>query len=134
MKISLRTIMLSVFLLLIWNLPSKGQIWKKVLPAKDNSTAVKKADDLVQKQLRADVTYLAADNMEGRLSGTNGEMLAGVYIQRRMTMIGLLPYGKSYTRSFKFDRGTELSPDIRFSINNKYVSVPEDAFPANFSV
>lgn len=133
MKISPCTILLSLSFLLIWNTPSDGQIWKKVLPTKDNNAAVKEADDLVQKQLRADVAYLAADNMDGRLSGTNGEMLAGIYIQKRMTMIGLLPYGKSYTRSFKFDRGTELSPDIRFSINNKFISVPEDAFPANFS-
>ena len=118
----------------MWCPVSNGQIWKRVLPTKDNSAAIKEVDDLVQKQLRADVTYLAADNMDGRLSGTNGEMLAGIYIQKRMTMIGLFPYGKSYTRSFKFERGTELSPDIRFSINSRYISVPEDAFPANFSI
>lgn len=134
MKIFLRFLIYTPVFLLAIIQPSEAQVWKKILPTKDNSAAIKEADQLVQNQLRADVTYLAADNMEGRLSGTNGEMLAGIYIQKRMTMMGLLPYGKSYTRSFKFERGTELSPDIRFSINSKYVSVPEDAFPANYSV
>jgi aminopeptidase YwaD len=125
---------LSCALLLVFNINSYGQIWKKVMPAKNNNGVDKEADEIVERQLRADVSYLAADNMEGRLPGTNGEMLSGLYIQKRMSLIGLLPYDKSYVRSFKFERGTELSPDIRFSINGRFVSVPEEAFPADFSV
>jgi len=112
----------------------KAQIWKKVIPGKDAAAETKLENEAVDKQLRADINYLASDALEGRLTGTNGEMLAGTYIQKRMAQIGLLPYGKSYNRSFKFERGSELSPEIRFSINNRFISVPEDAFPAGYSV
>lgn len=113
---------------------AEGQIWKKVIPGKDAGEAVKLENESIDRQLRADVNYLASDNLEGRLAGTNGEMLAGTYIQKRMTEIGLLPYGRSYTRSFKFEHGTELAPEVRFSINGRFISVPEDAFPASYSV
>jgi len=123
-----------ILLLFVCISHSQGQIWKKVIPAKDTSAATKLANEIIEKQLRADVAYLAADNLEGRLAGSNGEMLAGIYIQKRFTQLGLLPYGKSYTRTFKFEKGTELSAEVRFSINGRYISVPEDAFPANYSV
>lgn len=113
-----------------------AQIWKKILP--DNKEGkVKQVQDAdaqaVIQQLRADITYLASDQLEGRRTGTKGEALAGMYIEKRMGQIGLTPYGQSYRRPFKFEWGKELTPELRFSINNKYVSVPEDAFPAPFS-
>lgn len=111
-----------------------AQVWKKVIPGKkDAAEEARLENEPVDRQLRADINYLASDNLEGRLTGTNGEMLAGTYIQKRMTQIGLLPYGRSYIRSFKFEKGSELSPDVRFSINSRYISVPEDAFPVNYS-
>lgn len=111
-----------------------AQVWKKVIPGKrDPSEEARLENEPVDRQLRADVSYLASDKLEGRLTGTNGEMLAGTYIQSRMTQIGLLPYGRSYTRSFKFERGAELSSDVRFSINNRFISVPEDAFPLSYA-
>lgn len=134
MSISRLSFLCFLVLLLVFNIPSSGQIWKKVLPTKDTSAATKLANEITEKQLRADVTYLASDNLEGRLSGSKGEMLAGTYVQKRFTEMGLLPYGKSYTRSFKFEKGSELSSDVRFSINSKYISVPEDALPANYSI
>jgi hypothetical protein len=124
------------FLCFLYTLSSyhvNAQIWKKVIPGKDPAAEAKLENEAIDKQLRADVNYLASDALEGRLTGTNGEMLAGTYIQKRMAQIGLLPYGKSYNRSFKFERGSELSPEVRFSINSRFVSVPEDAFPAGYS-
>ncbi len=115
---------------------TQAQIWKKILPDKkeDNKSQVQDADaPAVIQQLRADISYLASDQLEGRRTGTKGEALAGMYIEKRMGQIGLLPYGQNYRRPFKFEWGRELTPELRFSISNKYVSVPEDAFPAPFS-
>lgn len=126
--------LLSSLLLSLGASETYGQVWTKVIPRKDPNAEQKAIDEATQQQIRADINYLAGDNLQGRLSGSNGEMLAGTYIQKRMTEMGLLPFGKTYTRSFKFEKGYELSPDIRVSINGRYISVPEDAFPPNYSV
>lgn len=117
--------------------PVHAQIWKKVLPGKDKKESGTNANDqdaeAVIKQLRADIGYLASNELEGRRTGTKGEALAGMYIEKRLGQIGVLPYGPGYRRPFKFEWGKELTPELRFSISNKYISVPEDAFPAPFS-
>ncbi|WP_118949984.1 M20/M25/M40 family metallo-hydrolase [Taibaiella helva] len=114
-----------------------AQIWKKILPDKDKKEEKQQVPDenaeAVIQQLRADINYLASDQLEGRRTGTKGEALAGMYIEKRMGQIGLLPYGQNYRRPFRFEWGEELTPELRFSISNKYISVPEDAFPAPFS-
>ncbi len=45
------------------------------------------ADPLMQ--LRVDVVYLASDDLEGRQTGSRGELLAAHYIARRMESLGL---------------------------------------------
>ncbi len=114
----------------------QAQIWKKILPDSKEEKQKQASDadaQAVIQQLRSDITYLASDQLEGRRTGTKGEALAGMFIEKRMGQIGLLPYGQNYRRPFKFEWGKELTPEVRFSINNKYISVPEDAFPAPFS-
>lgn len=111
-----------------------AQVWKKILPGKkEESRPAEVNAEVVIKQLRADIGYLASDELEGRRTGTKGEVLAGTYIEKRMTAIGLQPFGQNYRRPFKFEWGKEMTPEVRFSISNKYISVPEDAFPAPFS-
>jgi aminopeptidase YwaD len=112
----------------------QAQIWKKIIPEKkDNKEQQDENAEAVIKQLKADITYLASDALEGRRTGTKGEALAGMYIEKRMGQMGLQPYGSAFRRPFKFEWGKELTPEVRFSISNKYISVPEDAFPAPFS-
>ena len=40
-------------------------------------------------QLRADISYLASDELEGRETGTAGEELAAAYISQRLTRLGI---------------------------------------------
>ncbi len=54
-----------------------------------------KADD--QAQMLADITYLAADKLEGRTFGSKGERMAGDYIARRYKQLGLKPMGEKGT-------------------------------------
>ncbi|MBK9109656.1 MAG: M20/M25/M40 family metallo-hydrolase [Saprospiraceae bacterium] len=54
--------------------------------------------------IRVDVVYLASDVLEGRETGTPGEMMAAEYIAHRMKEIGLSPKGSEdwfYEFSFK---------------------------------
>lgn len=126
-----------IFLFLVSAAPiAEAQIWKKILPEKKEDKQRQIQDEnapAVIQQLRADINYLASDQLEGRRTGTKGEALAGMFIEKRMGQIGLLPYGQNYRRPFKFEWGKELTPEIRFSISGKYISVPEDAFPAPYS-
>jgi aminopeptidase YwaD len=119
---------------------SQAQIWNKVLPKKNANTSSAVASTIadenpeaVIKQLRNDVGFLASDKLEGRRTGTKGEALAADFIISRMRQIGLSTLKGSYKQPFKFDWGRELTPETRLTISGKYVSVPEDAFPATFS-
>lgn len=132
----------SVILISISTHNLQAQVLKNIWPfseKKDNKKPVANSrvltsfDEAVLKTLRSDVTYLASDQLEGRRTGTKGEALAGMFIERRMASIGLFYYGQSYRRPFKFEWGKNLTPENRLRISNKFISIPEDAFPAPFS-
>lgn len=59
--------------------------------------------------LRADVAYLAADALEGRLTGTEGARAAAAYLTERLEAVGVkpLPGRDSYAMPFEFTAGTE---------------------------
>ena len=44
-------------------------------------------------RLRADITYLASDNLGGRRTGTKGADLAAAYLKNEFRKIGLEPAG-----------------------------------------
>jgi hypothetical protein len=61
------------------------------------------------KQLLRDVQVLAADSMEGRLSGSQGNRMAQDYITSRFKEIGLQTYHDSYRHTFALDsRGVKV--------------------------
>ena len=68
---------------------------------------LKKADKAVIESLKASVSYLADDKLEGRRAGTPGENLAATYITEQFTKAGLQPKGEngSYLQPFTIDDG-----------------------------
>lgn len=58
---------------------------------------------LDEKQLLRDVRVLAADSMEGRLSGSAGNKMAQEYIEKRFKQIGLKPFGDNYKQHFRLE-------------------------------
>ena len=46
-------------------------------------------------QIHVDVVYLASEDLEGRVTGKNGEKLAAAYIAKRFSDIGLSPKGNN---------------------------------------
>jgi hypothetical protein len=48
-------------------------------------------------QMIADISFLAADKLEGRTFGSKGETMAGDYIARRFGQLGLTPKGENGT-------------------------------------
>jgi hypothetical protein len=60
--------------------------------------------------LRHHITYLASDQMEGRLTGTEGEHRATAYVAAMFQAMGLAPAGDNSTffQSFEFTAGVSL--------------------------
>lgn len=58
---------------------------------------LKKADNLIINNLKAHVSYLADDKLEGRRAGTAGEQLAMQYIKSQFQTKGLVPKGEGNT-------------------------------------
>lgn len=52
-----------------------------------------------------DLQHLAADEMEGRATGSSGSLLAQQYLQTRFTELGLVPLSDDYLHSFTFHEG-----------------------------
>jgi hypothetical protein len=63
--------------------------------------------------LRQHITYLASEQMEGRLTGTEGERRATAYVAAVFRAMGLAPAGDSSTffQSFEFTAGVSLGGD-----------------------
>ena len=63
--------------------------------------AASAADAIDQAALLRDVEVLAADEMGGRGTGTEGETKAAAYIESRFQEVGLAPLNGSYRQDFE---------------------------------
>ncbi|MEO9475479.1 MAG: M28 family peptidase [Cyclobacteriaceae bacterium] len=73
--------------------------------------AIKYAETITQKDLKAHLSILASDSLEGRETGMKGQKMAAEYIANYYESIGLeapveSPEGKSYMQSFDLQMGT----------------------------
>ncbi|TXI51586.1 MAG: M28 family peptidase [Lysobacter sp.] len=64
-------------------------------PPVDTSKDIAAVDVDGARRIRADVTYLADDKLEGREAGTRGYDLAADYVAKRFREIGLVPAGEN---------------------------------------
>ncbi len=95
---------------------------------------ISKADSQVINEIRQHVEYLAADRLEGRRTGTNGEKLAMEYISEQFKLIGLLPRGtESYYQAFDVRDGKQINPSTQLSLNNNKLELGKSFFPFPFS-
>ena len=69
-----------------------------------------------QNQIKDDVIFLSSDSLEGRETGTQGEIKAGEYIKKRFIKLGLQPLeNNNYFQNFNFKPKTNPHQDISFS-------------------
>lgn len=71
------------------------------------------SSEITVSDLRAEVQYLASDELEGRLTGSRGAQMASSYIADYFKNIGLKPFGDkgTYFQEFPFVSGVKLIPD-----------------------
>lgn len=80
--------------------------------------------EIADADLRAEVSYLASDELEGRLTGTKGAWMAADYIADYFQKTGLKPQSEngSYFQEFPFVTGAKIIPE-----QNRLHVVKEDA-------
>lgn len=98
------------------------------------SQKLKKSEKAIIHDLETTITYLASDQLEGRRTGTKGEMLASKYIAEQFKNAGLAPKGEngSYVQTFTIDEGRRVLPASFLTINDKKVD-SSGFFPLTFS-
>jgi hypothetical protein len=86
-------------------------------------TAAKRGSDKWEKSVLAsikkDIDTLCSENMEGRLTGSDGEQLAANYIESRFKQIGLSPYKGNYQSAFSSISRTQLVKNAYFKLFDK---------------
>lgn len=94
-----------------------------------------KSDKLIIENLKATITYLASDKLEGRRTGTEGEKLAYEYLSAQFEKTGLIPKGDSngFIQSFEVNDGKQILPATHLIINDNSLEVEKDFFPFVFS-
>lgn len=69
------------------------------------------------KSLKKNISYLASDELKGRLTGSKEEQMAADYLVKEMKSLGLKPYdGKNYLQ--KFDYKVRLNPHDSINLKN----------------
>ncbi len=99
------------------------------------SQKLKKADKELLNNLKAEISFLADDKLEGRRTGTNGERLAYIYLADQFKGIGLAAKGDSgtYIQPFNIDDGKQINSTTHFIVNGNDLNIIKDFFPLQFS-
>ncbi len=73
--------------------------------------------EITDADLRRHVEALASEEMEGRLTGTEGERKAAAYIAQHLSRLGLEPAGDDgWYQAFEFTSGVSLGADNRLTL------------------
>ena len=93
------------------------------------------ANTEIAANLKLHVQYLADDKLEGRRTGTQGEVLAMQYICKQYEQIGIEPRGNNgYVQEFEIDEGKQANVHHTFiKINDKSAELNIYFFPLAFS-
>jgi Tol biopolymer transport system component len=95
--------------------------------------------DIRAEDMRQHVTYLASDELDGRLTGTEGEKLATQYVADAFQNIGLVPFGDKDTwfENFQFTAGVALGKGNKLTLQGSKepqdFTVDRDWRPLSFS-
>ena len=87
---------------------------------KKKKLAEEKANTELVARLTAHVQYLADDKLEGRRTGTRGELLAMQYIVDQYTQMGLEPKGTDgYVQEFEINEGRQIDETTLLKVDGK---------------
>ena len=96
---------------------------------------LKKQEKAIIEDLKTTINFLSSDKLEGRRTGSPGEMLASNYLAAEFKKAGLLPKGEnnSYIQAFLINEGKQILPETFLTINGDSLKIGKDFFPMSFS-
>lgn len=101
-----------------------------VLPLLTKAQKFKKEDRAILTHLQNHIRLLASDQMEGRLSGSDGEKKSANYIREQFKKFGLEPKGTTdFFQYFDIKEGKQLNQDNFLSINGNTIKLNQDYYP-----
>ncbi len=77
-----------------------------------------KNPDILADDLASHVRFLSSDELEGRRTGTNGEILATRYVADALSCSGLKPFDNSFFDYFEFIKGISLGEHNKLIITD----------------
>jgi Tol biopolymer transport system component len=91
--------------------------------------------EIAEADLKQHISYLASDELGGRLTGTEGEKLATQYFAEVAKQIGLAPFGddSTYFDNFDFTAGVALGEGNKLTFGDQSLTVDQDWKPLSFS-
>ncbi len=85
------------------------------------------------KELKADIEYLASEELAGRLVGSPQEKMAADFLEKRMKKVGLAPYRGAYQHPFDFVAGKSINPSTRLRVGDHDLEKDKEFIPLSFS-
>lgn len=91
--------------------------------------------EIAEADLKQHITYLASDELGGRMTGTDGEKLATQYFADLAKQIGLAPFGddNTYFDNFDFTAGVALGEGNNLTLLDQSLTVDQEWKPLSFS-
>src|ERR1035438_2652664 len=107
-------------------------LFVQIFSANAQQTPIDDAKEMAN--MKATISYLASDKLEGRETGTKAEKLAYKYIIEQFKKIGLTPIGTDgYLQEFPFTEGVKFGSSTDLSINGKSYQRGDDWYPLPYS-
>lgn len=98
-----------------------------------NSCAATKQSEVTQQELKGHIEYLSSDKLQGRLTGSEGDSLAALYIKNELTSYGFLPLEGDGFQKFTVTKRIFPGKNNLLSILEKTYSCEKDFIPMGFS-
>lgn len=100
---------------------------------KKKSKAEKKEAALIQKYLTSHIAVLAHDSLEGRRTGTPGEMKTVNYLIARYREMGIPAISNNYIQAFEINEGKVMTEETRVTLNDIPLERHTGYFPLSWS-
>lgn len=96
--------------------------------------AEQKASAELINKLQHHIQFLANDSLEGRRTGTKGELIAMNYIVQQYTQMGIEPKGtEGYVQEFEINEGKKVTENNYFKVNGEVLELNKEYYPLAFS-
>lgn len=96
--------------------------------------AAEKEQSLTLSNLQKHVKYLADDQLQGRRTGTAGEIMAMEYLIQQYKLLGIEPKGSNgFVQEFEINEGLQIEEATFLEVSGKKLLLNEEYFPVAFS-